>query len=120
MTLIDRRSTRAASGGECRPHNSDLRVRTPTGLTTYPDVTVIRGPREIHGIDPLAITNPALIVEKMVGERPSFAKVRFARRHLGAERQGHTLQPTALVNEAYLQLRGLGGVPWHDRTHFSL
>jgi RNA polymerase sigma-70 factor (ECF subfamily) len=23
-----------------------------------------------------------------------------------------------LVNEAYLRLRGLGGVPWHDRTHF--
>jgi RNA polymerase sigma factor (TIGR02999 family) len=39
-------------------------------------------------------------------------------RHLGAERPGHTLQPTALVNEAYLRLRGLGGVPWHDRTHF--
>ena len=50
-------------GGACRPYNSDLRVRTPTGLTTYPDVTIVRGPREIDGIDPLAITNPALIVE---------------------------------------------------------
>ena len=42
----------------------------------------------------------------------------IAARHLGSERPGHTLQPTALVNEAYLRLRGLGGVPWHDRTHF--
>ena len=42
----------------------------------------------------------------------------IAARHLGAERPGHTLQPTALVNEAYLRLRSLGGVPWHDRTHF--
>ena len=42
----------------------------------------------------------------------------IAARHLGAERPGHTLQPTALVNEAYLRLRGLSGVPWHDRTHF--
>jgi Uma2 family endonuclease len=50
-------------GGECRPYNSDLRVRTPTGLTTYPDVTMICGAREVDGIDPLAITNPALIVE---------------------------------------------------------
>jgi Uma2 family endonuclease len=50
-------------GSECRPYNSDLRVRTPTGLTTYPDVTVISGPREMDGIDPLAITNPVLIVE---------------------------------------------------------
>jgi Uma2 family endonuclease len=50
-------------GGECRPYNSDLRVRTPTGLTTYPDVTIVCGPREIDGIDPLAITNPTVIVE---------------------------------------------------------
>jgi Uma2 family endonuclease len=50
-------------GGECRPYNSDLRVRTPTGLTTYPDVTVIRGPRAIDATDSMAITNPALIVE---------------------------------------------------------
>ncbi|MEA2165327.1 MAG: hypothetical protein QOK37_3454 [Thermoanaerobaculia bacterium] len=50
-------------GGDSRPYNSDLRVRTPTGLTTYPDVTIVCGPREIDGIDPLAITNPTLIVE---------------------------------------------------------
>jgi RNA polymerase sigma-70 factor, ECF subfamily len=48
-----------------------------------------------------------------------YAELRsIAARHLGAERQGHTLQPTALVNEAYLRLRGLEHVPWHDRTHF--
>ena len=48
-----------------------------------------------------------------------YAELRaIAGRHLGAERSGHTLQPTALVNEAYLRLRGLGDVPWHDRTHF--
>jgi len=48
-----------------------------------------------------------------------YAELRgIAGRHLGSERPGHTLQPTALVNEAYLRLRGLGGVPWHDRTHF--
>jgi Uma2 family endonuclease len=50
-------------GGPCRPYNSDLRVRTPTGLTTYPDVTVICGPGEIDVADPLAVTNPAPIVE---------------------------------------------------------
>ena len=48
-----------------------------------------------------------------------YAELRaIAARHFGAERPGHTLQPTALVNEAYLRLRGLGDVPWHDRTHF--
>lgn len=48
-----------------------------------------------------------------------YAELRaIAARHLGAERPNHTLQPTALVNEAYLRLRGLRGVPWHDRNHF--
>ena len=48
-----------------------------------------------------------------------YAELRaIAARHLGSERPGHTLQPTALVNEAYLRLRGLGNMPWHDRTHF--
>jgi RNA polymerase sigma factor (TIGR02999 family) len=48
-----------------------------------------------------------------------YAELRsIAARHLASERPGHTLQPTALVNEAYLRLRGLGDVPWHDRTHF--
>jgi Uma2 family endonuclease len=50
-------------GGQCRPYNSDLRVRTPSGLTTYPDVTVICGPRELDAADSLAVTNPTLIVE---------------------------------------------------------
>lgn len=42
----------------------------------------------------------------------------IAARHLRSERSGHTLQPTALANEAYLRLRGLSDVPWHDRSHF--
>src|SRR5215212_2802685 len=48
-----------------------------------------------------------------------YAELRaIAARHLRSERPGHTLQPTALANEAYLRLRGLGDVPWHDRMHF--
>jgi RNA polymerase sigma factor (TIGR02999 family) len=42
----------------------------------------------------------------------------IAARQLRSERAGHTLQPTALANEAYLRLRGLSDVPWHDRAHF--
>lgn len=43
---------------------------------------------------------------------------RIARRHMAHERQGHTLQPTALVNEAYLRLVDARQVQWHDRAHF--
>jgi RNA polymerase sigma-70 factor, ECF subfamily len=43
---------------------------------------------------------------------------RIARRYMVRERQGHTLQPSALVNEAFLRLVDVHGVPWHDRAHF--
>jgi RNA polymerase sigma factor (TIGR02999 family) len=42
----------------------------------------------------------------------------LARRHLRGERHRLTLQPTALVHEAYLRLVGGGHVPWEDRAHF--
>lgn len=38
--------------------------------------------------------------------------------HLGRERRGHTLQPTALVNEAFLRLASLRRIDWKDRSHF--
>ncbi|HKO57270.1 MAG TPA: Uma2 family endonuclease [Thermoanaerobaculia bacterium] len=50
-------------GGPCRAYDADLRVRTLSGLATYPDVTVICGPSERDAVDPQAVTNPALIVE---------------------------------------------------------
>ena len=43
---------------------------------------------------------------------------RIARRYMLHERQDHTLQPTALVNEAFLRLIDARGVEWHDRAHF--
>jgi RNA polymerase sigma-70 factor, ECF subfamily len=37
---------------------------------------------------------------------------------MAGERAGHSLQATALVNEAYLRLINARDVAWHDRTHF--
>lgn len=42
----------------------------------------------------------------------------LADRQLRGERANHTLQPTALVNEAYLRLSGLDRIDWQDRGHF--
>ena len=42
----------------------------------------------------------------------------IAERHLHRERQGHTLQPTALVHELYLRFVDQRRVDWRDRTHF--
>ena len=43
---------------------------------------------------------------------------RIARRHMAHERTGHTLQATALVNEAYMRLVDIRQVNWQDRAHF--
>ena len=41
-----------------------------------------------------------------------------ASRYLRNERQGHTLQTTALIHEAYLKLINVRSVDWQGRTHF--
>jgi RNA polymerase sigma factor (TIGR02999 family) len=43
---------------------------------------------------------------------------RMARGYVRRERPGHTLQPTALVNEAFLRLVETRDLEWADRTHF--
>jgi RNA polymerase sigma-70 factor, ECF subfamily len=43
---------------------------------------------------------------------------RIALAQLRGERAGHTLQPTALVHEAYLRLLGQQAIDWRDRAHF--
>ena len=43
---------------------------------------------------------------------------RLARQCMRRERAGHTLQTTALVNEAYLRMVNSSRVEWHDRAHF--
>ena len=58
------------------------------------------------------------------GQRDEFFAVAYAELHALAsrymlgERRGHTLQPTALVHEAYLKLLDQGRADWKDRHHF--
>ncbi|MCI0490359.1 MAG: ECF-type sigma factor [Blastocatellia bacterium] len=65
--------------------------------------------------------------EVSAGDRDAFARLmplvydelrRLAARYLRRERAGHTLQPTALVNEAYLRLIDQTRVNWQNRAHF--
>src|SRR6478609_5278638 len=42
----------------------------------------------------------------------------IARRHMAKERPEHTLQATALVNEAYLRLIEVNRMQWQNRAHF--
>src|ERR1051325_779149 len=43
---------------------------------------------------------------------------RLARRYMNGERPGHSLQATALVNEAYLRLVDFHRMQWQNRAHF--
>ena len=61
------------------------------------------------------------------GEQTAFEKLvplvyaelrRVAHRYMGRERPGHSLQTTALVNEAYLRLIDARRVRWQNRAHF--
>jgi RNA polymerase sigma factor (TIGR02999 family) len=42
----------------------------------------------------------------------------IARRQMASEDQGHTLNPTAVVHEAYLRIAELERIDWQDRAHF--
>lgn len=50
-------------GSGCNAFGSDLRIRTPSGLFTYPDISVICGPVELVGGRPDTATNPVVLVE---------------------------------------------------------
>jgi RNA polymerase sigma-70 factor (ECF subfamily) len=68
-----------------------------------------------------------LLVDWGKGDETAFEKLvplvydelrRLARRYMRRERPGHTMQTTALVNEAYLRLVDQSRVNWQNRTHF--
>src|SRR5512135_1317036 len=68
-----------------------------------------------------------LLREWSAGDRNALEKLlplvydelrRRAGAYLRSERAGHTLQPTALVHEAYLKLVGGEAIAWKDRAHF--
>lgn len=68
-----------------------------------------------------------LLDEWRQGDRAAFDKLtrlvydelrRIAHRYMQQERDGHTLQTTALVNEAYVRLAGRQQIEWQNRAHF--
>src|ERR1700685_3139190 len=68
-----------------------------------------------------------LLIDLRAGNRDAEAKLislvyaelrRLAAHYLRGERADHTLQPTALVHEAYIRLTGLHEVDWQSRSHF--
>jgi RNA polymerase sigma-70 factor, ECF subfamily len=75
-----------------------------------PSQTVTQLLQAWSGGDDAAIEQLMPLVEKELR--------RVARAHMGRERKGHTLQATALVNEAFLRLTDARRLVWQDRSHF--
>ena len=68
-----------------------------------------------------------LLIEWRQGDKTALDRItplvydelrRIAHRYVQRERDGHTLQTTALVNEAYLRLAGQQRIDWQNRSHF--
>ena len=68
-----------------------------------------------------------LLIEWREGDRAALDRLtplvydeirRIAHRYVQREREGHTLQTTALINEAYLRLAGSKNIDWQNRAHF--
>ena len=88
-------------GGPCRVYSADLRVRVPaTGLTTYPDVTVVCGERETDPEDSNTVVNPTLIVEVL---SPSTAEYDRGEK-LAHYQQIASLREVVLVDHATRQI----------------
>ncbi len=81
----------------------------------------------MRGIPNHAPTPTALLLAWGRGEQAAFDELvtlvhgelrRIAQRHMRHERPGHSLQATALVNEAYMRLIDIRHVQWQNRAHF--
>jgi RNA polymerase sigma factor (TIGR02999 family) len=69
----------------------------------------------------------SLLIEWQEGDKTALDRLtplvydelrRIAHRYVRRERNGHTLETTALVNEAYLRLAGSKNIAWENRSHF--
>lgn len=80
----------------------------PTGTKLQGEVTILL--RKMQGGDDEAREQLITVVYTELR--------RLAAAYFRRERQNHTLQPTALVNEAYLKLIGLNRIDWQNRAHF--
>jgi RNA polymerase sigma factor (TIGR02999 family) len=85
------------------------------GLTVADDVRT-RVTEIVSALDRGESIDPATVDELMPLVYDQLR--RLARAYMSREAPGHTLQPTALVHEAYLRMVDSSGISWQGRTHF--
>jgi RNA polymerase sigma-70 factor, ECF subfamily len=100
----------------------------PNGMPSLEQSTACPGLYTRRKLKSMADTDITLLLRQLSGGDESvreelFVRVyaelrRLARIALSSENREHTLQPTALVHEAYLRLLGEAEIEWVDRYHF--
>jgi RNA polymerase sigma factor (TIGR02999 family) len=99
-----------ASGYSLRDSGLDARNSRGEHMTTPSPHEVTQLLQEWRGGDKAALEKLTPLVYDELR--------RLANRYLRDEREGHTLQGTALVHEAYLKLVGYRNLEWQSRAHF--
>jgi RNA polymerase sigma-70 factor, ECF subfamily len=100
-----------------------------SGTNDTPALGQLHSQSGVYNADPVGASSDvtALLLAWGRGEQTALNRLlplvheelrRVARRHMAGERGGDTLQPTALVNEAYLRLVDLQRIQWQNRAHF--
>jgi len=109
---------RAAPMGRCRVSTSDLKVRIEaTGLSTFPDVSVVCGERLLASIDRNAITNPTLLVEVTSNSTEDYDRGE----RLNHYKQCPALQAVLFVSHRHQQITivSRNGDAWDTREYGS-
>ncbi len=70
-------------------------------------------PNRVHPEDAQPTELPGVLFDEVYEQLHELARIQMAK-----ERADHTLQPTALVNEAYMRLFGTGDISWESRRQF--
>src|SRR5437773_6517147 len=120
QTLLTNRLDRAqpSTGGRRVPHAVYAKLRSTTDNM---------GAGDMHDESSNEHLITSLLVDWSKGDQAAYEQLaplvydelhRIARRQMSKERPGHTLQPSALVNEAFLRLIDYDRVNWENRRHF--
>jgi RNA polymerase sigma factor (TIGR02999 family) len=124
-------SRRSGSEGRCTSVCSPVPVQNGPGIDhagknkNAPDILVAG---RMNDQEPACLPDiTRLLVAWRRGEQQAFDQLtpliyeelrRLASAYMRRERPDHTLQPTALVHEAYLRIAQLSDLQWEDRAHF--
>jgi Uma2 family endonuclease len=108
----------AVRGRGCRSYLSDVRLRTPGGLYTYPDVMVICGTAMLTSDRLETVTNPVVIAEVLSNSTRAYDSMEKYERY----RTIPSMRDYLLVDQYAVEVehRFLDGGEWRSRTYRSL